>query len=349
LNVNKVLYIGQFQPGTTSYYRGCILKKLLPEAEFSSIDTLEPFYKTPRIFRSVGFRWKTGPLITQINKFIADRLGNGHYDLVWVDKAVFITKETTQKLREIAKCFVHFTPDPAFKFHRSKHFQQSLRYYDTLVTTKSYEVDDYAALVNKRRIVLVTQGFDPSRHYSRKKFSERKPGVCFIGHHENERQEIIEAILKHDIPVFVAGRGCKNFARRQSGNPQLIYGGVGIYGDEYAAILSEYKFGLGLLSKWVPEMHTTRTLEIPACGAVLLTELNSETSVFFDKDEALFFSNVKELLEGLRFLLANPGEAEKMAGKGVRRVQNNSSDYRSIMSSILESVYKESHSRQECN
>ena len=37
----------------------------------------------------------------------------------------------------------------------------------------------------------------------------------------------------------------------------------------------------GLLAKWVPELHTTRTFEIPACGTALVTERNSETALVF--------------------------------------------------------------------
>ena len=41
--------------------------------------------------------------------------------------------------------------------------------------------------------------------------------------------------------------------------------------------------GLGLLSKRFPERHTTRTFEIPACGALLATERTADTTRFFDE------------------------------------------------------------------
>jgi hypothetical protein len=134
------------------------------------------------------------------------------FDLVWVDKAVFLTEKTTVVLRQVARHLVHFTPDPAFRFHRSRHFERSLDYYDIAVTTKSYEVDDYASRLGRSRVLLVTQGYDPSQHYPRKAFRERVPGVVFIGHYEWQRKEIVEAI------IIEKAAGKKNNAIQEGGN-----------------------------------------------------------------------------------------------------------------------------------
>jgi len=311
------------------------LRELLPEVEFTAIDILEPFYKSPRFFRSIGFRWKVGPLINRVNDFVSERISDKQYDLIWVDKAVFLTESTTASLCSRTRHLVHFTPDPAFKYHQSSHFNRSLKYYDKVVTTKSYEIEDYSSYIDRQRLLLVTQGFDPTQHFPRKMFDSRISGACFIGHHVKSRQEIIDAVLQNEITVFVAGRGWKKFARSHSGNQRLQYGGEGVYGNEYAERLSDYKVGLGLLSKWVPEKHTTRTFEIPACGAILVTERNNETNEFFNKDEALFYGSTEELVKRLRLLLDNPAEAGEIAQKGLQRVQAGGFDYRSIVSKIL--------------
>jgi len=333
--LKRVLYIGQFQPGTTSYARGCCVKGLLPEAQFISIDTLNPLYETPRLFRSVGFRWKTGPLIGRVNDYVLERVGKDPYDLIWVDKAVYLTESTTHFLRKKSRKLIHFTPDPAFYYHRSRHVENSLPYYDTVATTKSFEIEDYASHVDRNRLVLVTQGYDPTQHYPRKTFDNRIPGVCFIGHHEKVRQEIIESILREEIRVFVAGRGWEKFYRRNSKNPKLIYGGKGIYGDAYAETLSDYQVGLGLLSEWIPEKHTTRTFEIPACGAILATPHNNETSAYFTESEVLFFDSASNLIAQLKVLLGDPEKARTMANNGHERILGGRYDYRNIVASVL--------------
>ena len=333
-----MLYVGQFRPGTTSFSRGLCLKELLPDREFSAIDILEPFYGTNRPIRSMGFRWKAGPLIARINDFIRQKSQHEEYDLVWVDKAVFVTEKTTSFLRSRARNMIHFTPDPAFRFHRSRHFNRSLPQYDAIATTKSYEVDEYAAIVGADRVVLVTQGYDPSLHVAQKPFRDRVPGVCFIGHYEKDRLSVIQSIAEEGIPVFVAGRKWKRHVRKLMINGQLTYGGEGLYGGDYVNKLNEYQVGLGLLSSWIPELHTTRTFEIPACGSLLVTERNRETASFFGDEEVLFYDSPEELVKKLKHLLDQPDLAESVAENGHQRITSDGYDYKSIVASVLRSA-----------
>ena len=99
----KVLYIGQYTNGTTSKMRADTLRSILKSQIFKIIDTHVPFYNTQRFWRSFGFRYKWGPLIKNTNKYIVASLKEETYDLIWVDKAVFITPKTTALLRSRPK------------------------------------------------------------------------------------------------------------------------------------------------------------------------------------------------------------------------------------------------------
>ena len=72
----------------------------------------------------------------------------------------------------------------------------------------------------------------------------------------------------------------ESFAKKHQNNPNLIYLGDGVYGKDYVTTLQNAKMAWGALSKWVPELHTTRTFEIPACGTALVTERNQKPSLF---------------------------------------------------------------------
>src|SRR6476660_1292662 len=140
----KVLYIGHYDVGSTSRMRGEYLKELLPGSEFKAVSIDPPLNATPRILRSVGWRYKKGPLIKNINNHIKNELGNVYaFDLVWIDKGVFIDPEIVHQLRKNSRRLVHFTPDPAFTYHRSKLFYQSIPNYDFCITTKSFEIESY--------------------------------------------------------------------------------------------------------------------------------------------------------------------------------------------------------------
>ena len=334
----KVLYIGQYTNGTTSKMRADTLRSILQSQIFKIIDTHVPFYNTQRFWRSFGFRYKRGSLINNINKYIVAALKDETYDLIWVDKAVFITPKTTALLRSRAKKLVHFTPDPAFTFHKSKLFLKSLPYYDFLVTTKSYELEHYYKYIKTEKVQYATQGFDAKLHKPSKHPFSKKEGFVFIGHYEDQRGEVLEKLLQNDIKITLAGIKWYQFAEKHQNNPNLIYLGDGVYGEDYVKTLQNAKMAWGALSKWVPELHTTRTFEIPACGTALVTERNLETQSFFKDDEAIFYTNENDLIEKITFFMNNDKPLEVLTKKGASRAVTSAYDYNAILNAILKTI-----------
>jgi len=334
----KVLYIGQYTNGTTSKMRANTLRSILKSQIFKIIDTHVPFYNTQRFWRSFGFRYKWGPLIKNTNKYIVASLKEETYDLIWIDKAVFIAPKTTALLGSKAVKLVHFTPDPAFTFHKSKLFFKSLPYYDFLVTTKSYELEQYYKYIKTEKVLYTTQGFDAKLHKPSKQLFSKKEGFVFIGHYEDQRGEVLEKLLQNDIKITLAGIKWNRFAKKHQNNPNLTYLGDGVYGKDYVTTLQNAKMAWGAISKWIPELHTTRTFEIPACGTALVTERNLETQSFFKDDEAIFYTNENDLIEKITFFMNNDKPLEVLTKKGTSRAVTNAYDYNSILNAILKTI-----------
>lgn len=334
----KVLYIGQYTEGTTSKMRADTLKKQLQPTVFKVIDTHIPFYNTHKLWRTFAFRYRLGPTVIAINTYIIKELGQSSYDLIWVDKATFISLATTKRLRQQTKQLVHFTPDMMFFANKSKAFLKSINLYNLLVTTKRKELPFYDNYTNRERVKLVTQGYDPNIHKSLVPYEEKSDSVLFIGLAEPSRVDIIQYLIDRNIRVELAGFGWSRFVKRNAGHQYLNYLGTAVYGKDYSKLISSSKLALGLLSKRFPELHTTRTFEIPACGTALLTEHNEEMDELFNKDEVIYFSSNEELAEYIHFYLKNPLELEAVTKKGQQRVLNSGYDYPSIIASILDSI-----------
>jgi spore maturation protein CgeB len=337
----KILYIGQYSDGTTSKMRADQLREILCPKEFLIIDTHVPFYKTLKFWRSFCFRFKKGPLIKNINNYIKRELLSFNsirvFDFIWVDKGVFINKKTTEYLKSRTGKLVHFTPDPAFTYHKSNHFFNSGDYYDFLITTKSFELETYISHFGKDKVILTTQGFDKSLHKPNES-ARLKEGILFIGHHENEREVVLNSLLELDVKVVLAGIKWDGFVKKHKGNPNLNYFGSGIYGAEYAEQISKAKIAWGAVSKWIPEQHTTRTFEIPACGTALLTEYNKEIASFYNEDEVIFYKSIEELIEKVKYFIHNKVALEEVSKKGFERVHVDGYDYESILRKILKQV-----------
>lgn len=336
----KVLYIGQFSKGTTSRMRATTLRQILEPAIFEIIDTHIPFYKTNKILRSLGFRYKMGPLINNINAFIVDKLGNVNFDLIWIDKGVFINEKTIKALRGLTDRLVHFSPDPAFTFHRSKFFNASIKYYDFLITTKSYELKDYYKFKRKENILYVTQGYDKDVHKKSNDDFNKKSGLLFIGHHEKSREIIIQLLINDGQSVTLAGINWHKFAKKNIKNKNLNYLGNGVYGEDYVKEIQNAKIAWGAISKWIPELHTTRTFEIPACGTALLTERNEELIAFFSDDEVIFYDNESELIDKVNYYMANHEALEVLTNNGHRKVKDDGYSYTSILRNVIKIIFE---------
>lgn len=331
----KALYIGILTDGTTSKMRADTLQYLTNSAKWQLIDTDREFLKANRLWRTSAFRFKIGPIITSINNEILRKTSDKQYDLIWVDKGIYIQKSTVEHLRKSTARMVHFTPDTAFYANRSRHFFNAARHYDLLATTKSFDFEKYKEIVDPKRVYLTTQAYDAGLHKPPAIVHEERLAAVFIGLCEPDREECIEELLRADVTVRVGGQGWEKFVKRHSGNQKLRYLGQKIFGEEYVSEYASAAVGLGLLSKRFPELHTTRTFEIPACGTLLATEKTADTEQFFAKDEVLFFKNYKQLGSSLKSLLGNANRISELSQKGHRRVMAGGYDYASVLSGIL--------------
>jgi spore maturation protein CgeB len=313
------------------------LRELTPDWRWEWLDTDPPLLDTSRVSRSIAYRFYEGPAVNAINAAVSTWLASRSFDLAWVDKAVFLQRETVSALRVKSRRLVHFTPDTAFYANRSRHFFATLRMFDVLVTTKSFEAELYAERGAAHLMYLATQGFDPSVHFPRAEAAQKTKAVAFVGLAEKSRASVIAALLDSGITVRLAGSGWRSFVRRMRSSNLLNFEGNAVFGDAYARLLSECWVGLGLLSKRFPELHTTRTFEIPACGSILATERNSETTALFDDSEALFFDDATDLTRKIRELFEDGASTRlsELAMRGNQRVISDHRDYPAILSKVL--------------
>ena len=314
-----------------------ILSSLL-NVQIDLINISEDIYSCNRIVRSVGWRFKIGPMIWRISKSINRWIiKNNNYELIWIDKGVFISFDVMKKLKLITGKLVHFTPDPAFYYHKSSFFFKSLYLFDYCVTTKSYEIDLY----NKYRcnkVIYCTQGYDERIHKSVCAYDDKQFEVCFIGHFEENRGRILQELIDSNIKVLLAGIKWRSFYLKNINNDNLTYVGENLAGMDYVEAISKSYISLGLISSWVPEKHTTRTFEIPACGSLLITPRNEEIENFFDESEVVFFDSDFEITQLVKNLLMNKEILKDILVRGNARVKAGPFSYQKQLFAILKSI-----------
>lgn len=89
------------------------------------------------------------------------------------------------------------------------------------------------------------------------------------------------------------------------------------------------------------DLQATRTMEIPACGSLLMAERTAEHDMLFkDKKEAVFFSSDEELLQLCQYYINHEEEREKIAKAGRCRCLTSGYSNYETLKKVIESIYE---------
>jgi spore maturation protein CgeB len=244
-------------------------------------------------------------------------------DIVWIDKGRWVYPSTLQRIKLLTgSLLVHYTPDPAFSVHTSRHFERSLPIYDLCITTKRYEIERYREK-GAKRVLFTWQGIDDRFvNYARcgAISGSDRSGIVFIGHCEMHYYRILAAVAGQHEDLKIWGDGWGRYARRYPGLRPFVKGGP-LWGKDYVIGLASARIGLGLLSKYSPDQFTTRTFEIPASGTLLIAERTAEHQELFEEGKEIeCFSSVDELNDKIAYYSNNETARARIAECGRQRV-----------------------------
>ncbi len=172
-----------------------------------------------------------------------------------------------------------------------------------------------------RRLLLQYPSYDRDVHQPQiptaEEASRFAADAVFAGHYAPGREKYLRPLARAGIKLAIWG---SYWNRCRDPELQRHIRGRHVAGRDYALALSCAKLGLGILSPLCPDRSTTRSLEIPACGAFLLAQRTEEHQALFEEDkEAVFFSTEEELVDKARYYLDHEEERRRIAAAGRAR------------------------------
>ncbi len=259
-------------------------------------------------------------------------------DLVWVEKGLTIEPDTLRALRAKwpAATLVAFSPDDMFNpRNQSRQWRGGIGLYDLHVTTKSFNVDELRA-AGARDVFFFEKGYSPEVHRPWPVTPDLRAhfggDVGFVGWPEGARERSMRHLARHGVPIRVWGPW-----PRWKHAPNLAVEGRPLWDDDYARAISSFRINLGFLRRVNRDKHTTRSIEIPACGGFLLAERTDEhLALFREGVEAEFFGDDDELLEKVKYYLAHEDERARIAAAGLERCRRDGYDNHSRLARMLE-------------
>ncbi|MCK9367475.1 MAG: glycosyltransferase [Metallibacterium scheffleri] len=338
----RIAYIGPHRG--TSLHRGRALERL-----GHAVTIIDPWSWLPQ-GRWVGpWMHRAGALGSNI--FMASRLADAvekaRPDLVWVDQGEWFGPRMLRAIRErcgAAVPIVNYTIDDPFGGRDGRRFAPYLKaqpYYDLVAVVREPNVSE-AARAGARHVIHVYRSADEVAHRPRELTEAQRQHfaseVAFIGTWMPERGPFMAELIRHGVPLSIWG----NRWQKAREWPQLAphWRGPGLdTDDDYAAAILAAKINLGLLSKGNRDLHTTRSLEIPALGGLLCAERTSEhLALYKEGREAVFWSDAAECAAQCKALLADEPRRRAIAAAGHARAQRNGHYNEQVMGGILDAV-----------
>ncbi len=342
----KILSIGQFSYAglsNTCLHRNWALKKIGDVTEVDS--TLTQLYLGYRIvnYMFVKLNFPIRYYFKKLDKKILKCIENEQYDVIWIDKGIFISPNTFQQIRKKqTMCkIIGYSPDNMLLRHnQTQLFLDTLKYYDYYITTKSYIVDGLKD-IGGRNIIFVNNAYEPTFHHKYEITQKEKEllggEIGFIGMWEEERCNSILYLAENGLNVRVWGGG--KWLAYENMYPNLKIEKKGLYTEEYNKAISAFDISLCFLRKANFDRQTTRSIEIPACGSLLMAERTREHECLFkDGEEAVFFSSNEELLEKCKYYMNHKEKLKQIAEAGKRKCETAGYSNEHMIRNILKKV-----------
>lgn len=292
-------------------------------------------------------KYVLGPAVAALNRdFVALAVGS-RPDVVFVYRGTHIFGGSLRAIRKaLPGCvIVAYNNDDPFGPKQPRylwrHFLDAIPACDI---TLAYRHANVAAFLQHgaKRVELLRSWYVADRNYPTTPDTRTREAlgadVVFIGHYENDgRLQYLEAIAQQGIHLRVfgpAGAWMEAVAR----SPHLNHlAPIRVaWGPEYNAALACSRIALCFLSRLNRDTYTRRCFEIPASGAFLLSEYTEDMASLYEEGvEAEFFRSKAEMLEKIRFYLANPAERERIAAAGHAKVRAGGHDVVSRMNTLV--------------
>jgi len=249
-------------------------------------------------------------------------------DMVYVDGGRWIGPKLVRELKKRTPV-LDYTVDDAYGSRDRLSwllFRKATPEYDVIGVKRKENLVEGKALGGKK-MVFVHSTADELAHRPRSLTAEEAAkwtnDVVFIGTGLDRRGGFITDLIRLGVPLSVYGNKWESQKEWPQIQPNWKGAGTKTESDYSAAIIGA-KVSLGLLSKGNRDLHTRRSVEIPACAGVFCGERTSEhLEMYVENEEAVFWDTAEECAEACNRLMKAPEFRAKIARQGHERCLRN--------------------------
>lgn len=306
---------------------------------------LDPRALLPRSAWIDRVEWHLSPglLGPWVRRGLAGALEGQHFDIAFVDSGSLLSAAALRQLRRHCRRIVNFNHDDPFgrrDWVRFSAYRAAVPDYDLVVVVRPENVDE-AARLGARQVLFHPRVADEVAHAPRPLTpaiqAQWQSEVAFVGSWMPERGPFMVELIERGVALTLYGPGWHKAPEW----PVLerYHRAAYLDGDAYAYAVQCAKVSIGMLSKGNRDLHTTRSMEIPALGGLLCAERTEEhLALYTDRVEAAFWSDAAECAELCRWLLADDARRQAIARAGHARFLRNGHTSENLIRHVIEAL-----------
>lgn len=331
-----ILYIGPVSG--TCLDRANALRRLGHQVTHLDLRTLLPATVwVDRLLWRLGGHWLSYPLASALSTALKGQ----RFDLCQVDNGEWVSPAVIRVLRRHCPRVINYNiddPTGPRDMQRFAAYRRAVPHYDLVAVVREDNLPELQAL-GARRTLRVWRSADEIEHAPRPLTEQDHArwdcDVLFLGTWMPERGPFLMELIRLGVPLTIRGGNWQKAPEWESLKAHWKGGAIG--GDDYAKAIQCAKVNLGLLSKGNRDLHTTRSLEIPALGGLFCAERTSEhMAMYEDGVEAVFWSDAQECARQCLALLEDDARRRLIAERGHARYLKDPYHNESVMRSLLE-------------
>ena len=316
----KILFIGEDQKISYSYYQFKILKKIYKDVEIINLKKINNIcFLLNKLSWHLNFKF-----YDLIILFFLNKKTNQMYDLIYVNNETLIGKKSICYLKKISKKIIYYCTDNPFKNGDNKRWDLVKNHFDlfdiVIFMQKNRLIDSTSYGIKNKIWIPPTIKINEFKKLSRKKI-KKKYDIIIVSTYRSERELLVGKLLNNKFNIKVHGDHWERSGIYKK-NRSIFFSKI-VNDNKYVETLRSGKISICLPSFENNDDITHRSLEIPLVGTMLLAKKTKTHEEFFKNNfEAVFFNNLNDCIKKCHQLLKNEIKIKKITKQGSKKISS---------------------------
>jgi len=281
----------------------------------------------------------------KVASFLEQEIIGSNFDLAIVDNGDVIGLKTMRIIKLNARKCINFNLDNPFVTRDGSRWRlhlTTIKHYDLIIYPRISSVHE-AYRMGAKKAARIFQMADELLHRPimkyNEKLKERKGHIVFIGSWMQGRGEFMMTLLEHGLEITIYGPRWEKAPEYKYLKHCTVARWIG--DEEYVRLISCADIAIGLTSEQNLDLHTTRSIEIPAIGTLLCAKRSADHMLLYeDGVEAIFFDTADDCAHKCLELLSKRALLAKIAENGHERCKRNGNYNETVLKSIVDQIYE---------